>query len=285
MAGMLHWLGDPPALRDPVLLVSLEGFIDAGSVAASASMFLRHRWQAEAVGRFDRDLLIDYRARRPTIVVDDGELQRVDWPDIELFAAEVDGPRDAVLLLGPEPDMNWEAFCEAVAHACERLGVTTVVGLGAYPAAVPHTRPVRILQATNGVPGDSTPSFEKITGYNGPIGAATIVQHALGAHGVPGLGLWAEIPHYLASSPNPPGTLAMVRAVVDILGTQVDTTELEAAAKTYQEQVDETVASHEQAAGMVEALEKQADVEEESDELPSGEDIAAEIERFLSSEE
>lgn len=278
---MLHWTSDPPVLRQPVLIVSLEGFVDAGAVASTASMFLRHRWQSNLLARFDRDALIDYRARRPTAVVDNGEVRRIEWPDIELYAATLDGPRDALLLLGPEPDMAWEAFFAAVGDTCERLGVRSVVGLGAYPAAVPHTRPARIRQASNGIPDAEVPDIGAITGYTGPVGAGTAMQAALGERGIAAVGLWAEVPHYVAGAPNPAVALSMVRAVVAILGTSVDTTELEGAAKLHREQIDEAVREHPEATGMVSALETQVDAGEDEGELPSGEDIAEEIERYL----
>lgn len=281
MDELIQWQAEFPALRRPVLLVALEGFVDAGAVAASALMFLRHRWRSDPVATFDGDALIDYRARRPTAVVDSGEVRRIEWPELELHAARTDGDRDVVLLLGPEPDMRWGAFCAAVADACRRLGVTEAVTLGAYPAAVPHTRPVRLLRAGNGVAAEVEPDVGTITGYTGPVGAATALQRVFADHGIPAMGLWAEIPHYIAGAPNPSGALAMVRLVAGTLGTEVDTTELEAAAKQHREQVDEAVSEHEEAAEMIAALEHHVDAGEPDEDLPSGEDLAAEIERFL----
>ena len=281
MAGLLNWIASPPQLRDPVLLVALEGFVDAGAVAATAGSFLRHRWQSEPVATYDRDALIDYRARRPTAVVDSGRLRRVEWPDLELFAAEVDGPRDIVLLLGPEPDMRWMEFGQATVEACRALGVDLVLGLGAYPAASPHTRPVRILKATNAVPTEVAAEVGEISGYTGPVGATTALQEAFEVAGIPALGLWAEVPHYISGSPNPAGALTMVNFVAEVLGTSVDTTELEAAAKHHFEQVVEAVADHPDAGEMITALELLYDEGGREEQLPSGDDIAAEIERFL----
>ncbi|HWH32618.1 MAG TPA: PAC2 family protein, partial [Egibacteraceae bacterium] len=229
MATLLHWRSDPPPLRRPILLTALEGFVDAGGAAGTAAMFLSHRWQSEVVAEFDRDSFVDYRARRPTVLVDAGELRRVDWPGIELYTASVDGPHDAVLLLGVEPDMRWHAFCDEVARACRLLGVEAAIGLGAYPAAVPHTRPVRIMRATNAVAGDLVPEAIPIPGYNGPVGLNSALQGALAEHGIPAVGLWAEVPHYIAGAPNPGSALALVNIVSATLQTTVDTTELEAA--------------------------------------------------------
>ncbi|HWB70976.1 MAG TPA: PAC2 family protein [Egibacteraceae bacterium] len=284
MAGLLHWVTEVPTLRHPLLLVALEGFVDAGGVGSSAATFLRHRWQSEVVATFDRDALIDFRARRPTAVIDAGKLRRVDWPAIELLVAHVSGPQDVLLLIGPEPDMAWSAFCEAVVDTCRSLEVEAVFHLGAYPATRPHTRPVRIVKATSG-PGDHlVPQVGGATGYTGPVGVATVLQAVLGDHGIPAVGLWAEVPHYIAGSPNPSGALEMARLVGRLVGTALDTTELEAAAKLHVEQVDGAVAEHPEARQMVAALERHVDAGGMEQELPSGEDIAAEIERFLRSQ-
>lgn len=281
MAALLTWVGEPPYLRQPVLLVALEGFVDAGLAASTAATFLRHRWQAELCATFDRDAFLDYRARRPTAVVDSGELRRVEWPGIELYTASVDGPHDVVLLLGAEPDMRWEAFTGAVLDASKQIGIVASVGLGAYPAAVPHTRPTRVMGAASAVPGGLEFDAGAIPGYTGPVGAGTALQAVLGAAGIPTTGLWAEVPHYISGSPNPAAALALVRTAGAGLGTTVDTTELEAAAKLHREQIDEAVTEHEDAALMVAALERHFDFGEVDDELPTGDQMADEIERFL----
>ncbi|QBI19404.1 PAC2 family protein [Egibacter rhizosphaerae] len=285
MSKLLRWLDDLPALRDPVLLVALDGFVDAGDVGEHASTFLRHRWQAEAVAELDGDELIDFRARRPTVVVDSGQVRRVEWPRIRLHAAQLDGPRDVLLLTGPEPDMRWHAFVDAVASLCAQVDVSRVVTLSAYPAAAPHTRPIEIVQASNAVDDGPVEGARPVSGYTGPIGAATALQADLAEQNIGVLGFWAEVPHYISASPNPPGALAMVRIVADLLGTEVDTEELEAAAKLHREQVDEAVSQHDEAAELVENLEELQDSDDADTDIPSGEDIADEIERFLRSQE
>jgi predicted ATP-grasp superfamily ATP-dependent carboligase len=280
MGELLRWISEPPVLRRPVVVVALEGFVDAGRVGETAGMFLRHRWQAEVVATFQRDAFIDYRARRPTAVVDAGRLRRVEWPTIELLTAGLDGQRDVVFLLGPEPDMRWEAFGDSCVEAVRRLGVDTVVALGAYPAAVPHTRPAHVTKAFAGEAGSLLPDVAPIAGYTGPVGAATTLQAAFAEAGMSCVGLWVEVPHYIAGAPNPDGALALVRLVSDFVGAAVDTTELEAAAKVHREQVDEAIANHSEAAELVRLLEAHVDAGGGVD-LPTGEELAAEIERFL----
>jgi predicted ATP-grasp superfamily ATP-dependent carboligase len=281
MAALLTWDGTPPVLDRPVLVVALDGFVDAGLAASTASTFLRHRWQADLCATFSRDAFVDYRARRPTAVVDSGELRRLEWPSIELYAARVEGPHDAALLLGAEPDMRWGEFCGAVVDACRALGVEAAVTVGAYPAAVPHTRPTRITGAATAVPGGLEFDASPIPGYTGPVGVGTALQSALAEAGIPAAGLWAEVPHYISGSPNPAAALALVQMVGAGIGTAVDTTELEAAAKLHREQIDDAVADHEDAAIMVTALERHFDSGEAEESLPSGDEMAAEIERFL----
>jgi hypothetical protein len=266
MSDLLHWVCDPPTLRRAVLIVALDGFVDAGAAASNASTFLRHRWRAEPIARLNGDALIDYRARRPTAVVDSGVVRRIDWPDLELLAAHLDdAERDALLLLGPEPDMRWRGFAEEVAEVCADLGVEQVVQLGAYPAATPHTRPVAVTRARNRVAQALEFDAVDVTGYTGPVNASTVLQAELARHEIPAVGLWAEVPHCIASA----------------LGVELDTTELRAAATLHLEQVAEAVAEHEDAASMVTALEEMVDAGEADEELPTGDDLAAEIEHFL----
>ena len=282
---LIIWHEEPPELRRPVLVVALDGFVDAGAVASTAGMFLRHRWKSEVVATFDADDLIDFRARRPSAVVDAGRVRRLDWPEIELCAAAVDGPHDVLLLLGPEPDMRWNEFARAVASTGAELGVEAVIGLGAYPAAVPHTRPISIVRASNLVAGDLMPEVSEIAGYTGPVGASTALQVVLGELGIPAVGLWAEVPHYIAGSPHPAAALALVRTVAAAVGVDVDTAELEVAAKLHSRQVDDAVAEHPDAMEMISALEAHVDSGGDVDDLPSGEALAAEIERFLRSQQ
>jgi proteasome assembly chaperone (PAC2) family protein len=279
----LRWTADVPALRRPVLITAMDGFIDAGEAGSSAAMFLRHRWAAEAVATFDRDTFLDYRARRPTVVIDGGELRRVEFDELAVLVARVaDAPHDAVFLIGPEPDMRWEAFCDAVVRLCRDLGVEVVLGLGAYPAAAPHTRPTAVVSARNAVAGDLVPTATEVPGYTGPVGAQVVLQHRLGEAGIPAVGLWAEVPHYISGNAHPSSVLALVDVVAGAFGVAVDTEELREAAALHAAQVDEAVADHPDAAEMVRRLEAHVDAGGAARQVPSGDDLAAEIERFLS---
>lgn len=279
----IHWTAEVPSLRRPVLVVALDGFIDAGNAAATAAMFLRHRWAADVVATFDHDTFIDYRARRPTTVMDSGVLRRIEFDELQILTSTVEGsPHDAAFLLGPEPDMRWEAFCETVILACRSLGIEQVIGLGAYPAAVPHTRPTSVASARNVASGDVLPTTTEVPGYTGPVGAQVMLQHRMGEAGVPAVGIWAEVPHYISASNHPSSALALVTVVAEAFSVEIDTTELQAAALAHDEQVNDAVADHPDAASMISRLEAHVDEGGTVMQVPSGDDLAEEIERFLS---
>lgn len=280
---LIHWTAEVPALRRPVMVVSLDGFIDAGDAASSAAMFLRHRWAAEAVATFDRDTFLDYRARRPTTVIDNGVLRRVEFDELQVLVAKVpDATHDAVFLLGPEPDMRWEAFCGAVVRLSRDMGVEAVLGLGAYPAAAPHTRPTHVVSARNLAAGDLVPTTTEVPGYTGPVGAQVVLEHRMGEAGIPAVGLWAEVPHYISGNGHPASILALVEVVTTTFGVSIDTEELQLAAIAHTSQIDEAVADHPEAAEMVRRLEAHVDAGGTVQQVPTGDDLAAEIERFLS---
>src|SRR4029450_3518508 len=138
-------LTDLPALRDPFLVVHLHGWTDAGLAAQTAAVFLRSRWNATPLATFDADELIDFRARRPVVRLAGGTIEEVTWSPTELLAAAPGGDRDAVLLLGPEPDFRWRAFCDEGVEACRGLGGGGGVGRGALPAPALHTDPVAVV--------------------------------------------------------------------------------------------------------------------------------------------
>ncbi|HEX2578387.1 MAG TPA: PAC2 family protein, partial [Aquihabitans sp.] len=137
----LYDLHDQPSLDAPVLVVVLEGWIDAGYAAGTAVKTLLDGLDTYPVATFDADQLLDHRARRPIMHLVEGVNTGLSWPGIELRAGTDEDGHDLLLLLGAEPDHAWRGFTEAVVELAQDLGVRLVVGLGAYPATVPHTRP------------------------------------------------------------------------------------------------------------------------------------------------
>jgi proteasome assembly chaperone (PAC2) family protein len=277
--GKLLDLADVPTLRDPFLVVHLHGWTDAGLAAQTAAVFLRSRWNATPLATFDADELIDFRARRPIARLAGGTIEAVTWSPTELLLATPGGERDAVLLLGPEPDFRWRAFCDEVVEACRRLQVVEVFGLGAFPAPALHTDPVAVV----GTSADSdlaarletVPAIVELSS-----GIQTVLEERLHRAGVPATGLWARVPPYLAGGAHPPAALALVQTLSRLAGVEIETTELEAATKDHLEQVEQAIRERPQIAEFVDQI--RGLVEQGADErIPSGDEIAAELERFL----
>jgi proteasome assembly chaperone (PAC2) family protein len=271
-----------------VLVVCLEGWIDAGMAAGNALGHLLGSMPHELVAGFDSDELIDFRARRPTLRIVNGVDKELRWAEIRLHAATNRTGRSVLVLAGPEPDMRWHRFIAEVVSLASRLGVEMVVGLGAFPAPVPHTRPVRLV-------GTSTAGeLAARVGYlpasiDVPSGVQGALEVAFGEAGTPAVGLWARVPHYVAAMPYPAASAALLDGLASITGIEVATSTLKAAASATHNQIEQLIAGSAEHANLVRQLEAQHDSETASREpdfgpLPSGDELAAELERFLRGE-
>jgi len=272
-------LSEHPELRDPFLVVHLSGWQDAGAAGQTSAVFLRARWNARPLAEFDSDELIDYRARRPVVRLAAGTIEQVTWTPIELSLADA-GDRDALLLTGPEPDFRWRAFGDEVVRVCRELGVQEVFGLGAFPAPSLHTDPIAVL-GTSADPelAGRLETVRMTVELNG--GIQSVLEDRLHRDGVPATGLWARVPPYVAGGGHPPAALALVRALARLAKLEVDTTELEAASKEHLEQVEQAIRERPQIGECIDQI--RALVEQGGDDrIPSGDEIAAELERFLS---
>lgn len=277
-----------PTLDRPVMVIGLDGWIDAGQAASSAMAALRESLSLRVVATFDGDELIDHRARRPILRIDHGVHRELRWPELRLEVATGDIPRGLLVLSGPEPDMRWHRFTSEVVSLASRLGVEMVVGLGAFPAPVPHTRPVR-LAATSTDPDlagqvGSIPTLIEV-----PSGVQGVLEHAFGRAGVPAVGLWARVPHYASALPYPAGSAALLERLGSLAGVEIDTAALRSAAAATTKQIDQLISASEEHLALVRQLEASHDEEEgltatQFGDLPSGDEIAAELERFLRGE-
>lgn len=273
-----------PELEDPVLVVALEGWIDAGLAAASAATALLEQVPHERIADFDGDSLIDYRARRPVLRIVDGVHDELRWPELRLDAGATRTGRGLLVLTGPEPDMRWHQWADEVVALARDLGVVQVLGFGAFPAPVPHTRPVRL------APTATTRELADDVGYlpvtiDVPAGAQAAIEHAFGQAGVPAVGLWARVPHYASAMPYPAAAAALLTQLGRLTGIEVDTTVLDAAAQATFAQIEALVAGSADHTAMIRQLEVQHDAETAPETrlgpLPSGDELAAELERFL----
>lgn len=263
-----------PKLNAPVLIASLTGWVDAGAAGTTAAEHIATGGQT--IIRFDSDALYDFRSQRPVLDIVDGTMKEYTWPELVVRHVKIGG-RDLLVLSGQEPDIGWRAFSGAVLDLTLELGVVSSVCLGAIPAAVPHTRPTPVLATASRrdllQEGDRLPEGL----LRVPGSAVNLVEFTLGAHGIPSVGFWAQVPHYL-SAPYPPAAIALTERVARHLGVAIPLDPLVEAANVQREQLDAIVAQQPETAAHIERLEQ---ILPDIQNVPSGESIAAEIERFL----
>lgn len=270
----LYEIVDEPVLRDPALVLALSGWVDVGASGTSAADFLAKG--GNEIATFNGDAIFDYRANRPTVRFREGRMTEVDWPGITIYHRSLP-ERDLLIMVGSEPDYRWKAFAEGVADIMERFGATLLITIGAVPAAVPHTYPPPIMM---------TASSDELVGSDDvalgddldvPGAAVNVVAEAAVQRGMGTIGYWAQIPHYVSERYHA-GSLALLRRIGVRLEIDIDTTEIVEASDEQRAQIDELIATRPENEAHVQKLELLA----EEGRLASGDDLAAEIERFLS---
>ena len=277
------WEREPPQLRSPVLVASFSGWNDAASAASTALGAIGGSFETELIARIDPEEFFDFQANRPTIEISDGELQGVEWPDNLIVAATAeDAERDLLLISGTEPSTRWRGFCNSVLDVAEACGVETVVTFGSLIADVAHTRPVPITGLATDESMIDQLGFEDVA-YEGPTGVLGIFHAVCRERGLSAASLWAAVPHYAAAVPNPKAGLALLRRLEGMIGIAVEAAELEEAATAFEQQVTQAVEANPEIKDMVERLEEQQDEVAgfTQDDVPSGDAIAQEFQRFL----
>lgn len=271
-------------LVEPVVVLALDGWTDAGRAGSLAAEAVREQWHGERIGAFTADALYDYRDRRPILTIDDGLLGDPVWPSLTVWQLHPRGSDATVVLIaGAEPDLGWQQLCADAVELVRLTGARRYVGLGAVPAPVPHTRLPRIITTAS---DEATLErygrrHERLTV---PASCQVVVETALRDAGLTTLGLWARIPHYVAGD-YPAGAHALLRHLADILEADVDLSELLAHADAHRQRLDLAAASSEEILTHIQQLERVYDDDIADDggwgPLPSGDEIAAEFERFL----
>lgn len=280
MATPLYSMVDQPDLESPVLIMVLKGWIDAGLGADGAAEVLTGQLERRTIARFDADALLDWRARRPVLRLENGLNSQLTWEETELSWARDSAGNDVLLLLGNEPDHSWLAFSEQVVDLALDLGARMVIGLGAYPTPVPHTRPPLI--AASASTEDLAQGLVRNT-VEVPSGVQGMIERRAALRGLPALGLWAQVPHYVAAMPYPAASLALLQATNRVGGLALPVADIEAQAQASRARIDELISQNAEHQAMLEQLEQQADEHATTSQLSatSGDELAAELERFL----
>ncbi len=282
----LYRLTGEPAPPSPVLVVALDGWVDAGLAGGTAMASLLEAVETWPYAVFDSEELLDQRARRPKLKIADGINEGLEWPRVILSVGADRLGSGIAMLAGPEPDMRWQSFSDAVAELATALEVRLMVGFGGFPAAAPHTRPVKLAATSS-----SSQLAQKIGFIPGaidvPAGIQAVIELACSKAGIPSVGLWARVPHYVAAMPFPAASVVLLDGLASLSGLVIDSHLLAEAADAAREKVDELIAQSSEHQEMVRQLEQQIDEIEgtpampDDRTVPSGDEIAAELERYL----
>jgi predicted ATP-grasp superfamily ATP-dependent carboligase len=264
--------GDP-RLRQPRVVAAFRGWNDAGGAASLAAGYLRSVTDAERFAVIDSEPFVDYQQTRPTVSMVDGDVRHVEWPVTEVFASR---DHDLMIVLGTEPNMRWRAFSDSIVDLARRYRSRLVITMGALLADTPHTRPVPVSASASDPELMSRHGLVRST-YEGPTGIVGVLHDSCSRAGLVSASLWAATPHYISAAPNPQAALALLERLAEIAGTPAGSAELERAASEYQLRVASAIADDPDVAGYVEQLEQAAD----RDDPPTGEELAADFERYL----
>jgi len=286
-----------PTLRRPALVAAFSGWNDAADAASDGVRWLARNVSARVFATLDTEEYLDFQAARPSVELVDGVIREIQWPALAFSAGSAQaGGRDLVLLLGVEPNLRWPMFCEDVISVARATGCELVVTLGALLGDVPHTRPIKCTGSATDEVLAAKLGMQR-SRYEGPTGIVGVLHDSARRMGFASASIWAPVPHYVATAPNPKATHALLDQLGSLLDVGLELTDLEIAASAWERSVDEVVAGDADASSYVERLEhrydeaNEAEEEEKSDaddedwldedDLPSGESLAEDFERYL----
>jgi predicted ATP-grasp superfamily ATP-dependent carboligase len=273
----------------PALLVHLEGFMDAGAAGRLLTEHLLDAFEHTTVARFNIDRLLDYRSRRPLMTFDDGKWETYDAPELSVFRVTDAAGKPFLLLTGPEPDHEWEAFVAATREIAERLGAGPMITYFGVPMGIPHTRPLGVItHATR--PGLVTSKLPLPAKLQVPGSASSLMEFRFGEAGRDAIGLVVQVPHYLSQAAYPTAALTLIDSLTEVTGLDLPALELHEAADRTNTLIDRQVAESAEVAELVQGLEAQYDAAlahdgenllADGEEMPTAEELAAQFEQFL----
>ena len=296
----MRWSAQP-SLRRPAMVAAFSGWNDAADAATDAVRWLARATNARPFASLDVEEYVDFQASRPTVELLDGVVRSVTWPSLAFSAGALPGSaRDIVLLLGVEPNLKWRAFCDDVVGVARTTGCEMVVTIGALLGDTPHTRDISCTGSATDDVLAARLGMQR-SRYEGPTGIVGVLHDAVRRVGFPSASIWAPIPHYVATPPNPKGTRALVDRLRQLLDLDLEITDLDIASSAWERSVSEVVAGDPDVSAYVERLEARYDAAAETswldeseedeeaededwfdeDDLPSGESLAEDFERYL----
>ena len=294
-----------PSLQRPVLVAAFSGWNDAADAASDAVRWLVRASNAHPFAALDIEEYLDFQAARPTVELVDGVVRTVNWPSLALSAGSLPGGRDLVLMLGVEPNLRWRSFCDDVIAVARTTKCEMIVTLGALLGDTPHSRPIRCTGSATDEVLAARLGMQR-SRYEGPTGIVGVLHDAVRRAGFASASIWAPVPHYVATPPNPKATRAILDRLRQLLDLGLDLTDLDIASSAWERSVSEVVSGDADVSSYVERLETRFDTADDStawldsddevaeagededdedwfdeDELPSGDSLAEDFERYL----
>ena len=275
---------EAPELHQPTLITAFAGWSDAGGAATAAAQYLIERWRAPRLAEIEAEDFFDFTQLRPTVKYA-GEERRITWPE-NVFHYRQTAERDLIVLNGIEPHLHWKAYTTAVMELIQRFNVGLVVTLGAMFVEYPHTRPLRVTGSAPDVEMQERAGIHVSNGrYEGPTGINGVLNVSLREQNIPAANVWANVPHYVSATPNPPATLALLKSLMGMLSFEVPLGRMARASAAFDTQLTEATAQNAEVSEYVRTLEERIDAEADaggpSPELPATESIVQDIEDFL----
>ncbi len=279
-----------PDLRSPILVAAFAGWNDAASCATTAVRLLIEQWHARKFADIDPEEFYDFSVNRPRVRLDEQLNRRLDWPANDFyFHRGTDRSQDFVLFVGQEPSLRWRTFTSGISQLAQDIGVKHVVLAGALIADVIHTLPVNLSGSSNDPDmrermGKLNITFSR---YEGPTGIVGAMLDRCVQDGLKAISVWAAVPHYIPTTPNPKIVASLLRHLRDILNFDFELSELDAAARSFEEQVNDAVSSNEQLRDYIAERERKERSETAPsepariDDFPSGETVVRSLEEFL----
>ncbi|GAA5151212.1 filament polymerization regulator ParJ [Microbacterium pseudoresistens] len=263
-----------------IVVTAFDGWNDAGEAASSAIEMIRADGDYELVHSIDPELYFDYQYTRPSVGMDGDGQRRLRWPEAKLWRPT--GKREGTrfwLLTGAEPARAWQAFAAEFIDLALRDDVTGFITLGAMLSDVPHTRPISIFASSENEQVRSSLALDR-SGYEGPVGILSVLEHAAEGAGIPSATLWASVPHYVATAtPSPKATLALLDRLHELTGVDIPRGQLRTEAATWEASIDAAAAEDEDMAEYIRQLEQTRDTWDSPE--ASGDAIAQAFERYL----
>ncbi len=262
-----------------VLVAAFEGWNDAGDAATIAAKHLRDRWSSSELGHIEPEEFYDFTSTRPRVALDGRRKRQIQWPDISIWSGPIDNERNAIVVLGAEPQLRWRTFSQEIIDIAQRCEVEQVITLGALLAEVPHTRPTPVFGSSENNELATKHRLEPST-YEGPTGIVGVLNTECLLSGLDVVSLWAAVPSYLPGASSPKAAQALVQRLAPILDADISTSDLEAATANYERQVGEMVAEDDDTLEYVRQLEAHHD---DDDRLGATDPAAMveELEQFL----